>query len=302
MTAEAAARQERGDQAGLRLAAEVPGREGQLSPRPRRASFLRPPSSTSPARSVSHPRNWACTTGQDARASATGSRSASTLGSENAATPTSSPRGWPSASPKPSGAPSGSGGAAGPPLHRADRATHRPAHRPSRPHRAASAVPGGERTFSGPGRRVQAVRADLPPLGADHPAGLLYQPLPQGPDPSARGARVPLWQHRPPAGDCGAQVDRSACPRRQHQLLSARRAHPCPQRDPGRLEELLWQDDGRGRRRMVRMAYEVATFQALRDRLRCKAIWVEGAGPPVSRRQQWCGSRDVVQEARTTSL
>jgi hypothetical protein len=50
------------------------------------------------------------------------------------------------------------------------------------------------------------------------------------------------------------------------------------------------------------MAYEVATFQALRDRLRCKAIWVEGAGPPVSRRQPWCGSHDVVQEARTTSL
>jgi Domain of unknown function (DUF4158)/Tn3 transposase DDE domain len=45
----------------------------------------------------------------------------------------------------------------------------------------------------------------------------------------------------------------------------------------GDWEDLVWQDDRRGRRRVVRMAYEVATFQALRDRLRCKEIWVEGA-------------------------
>ena len=29
---------------------------------------------------------------------------------------------------------------------------------------------------------------------------------------------------------------------------------------------------------MVRMVYEVATFQALREQLRCKEIWVVGAG------------------------
>ena len=27
------------------------------------------------------------------------------------------------------------------------------------------------------------------------------------------------------------------------------------------------------------MVYEVATFQALREQLRCKEIWVVGAGP-----------------------
>jgi hypothetical protein len=36
--------------------------------------------------------------------------------------------------------------------------------------------------------------------------------------------------------------------------------------------------DKQGRRRVVRMVYEVATFQALRDQLRCKEIWVVGAG------------------------
>src|SRR6266511_3987892 len=36
----------------------------------------------------------------------------------------------------------------------------------------------------------------------------------------------------------------------------------------GDWEELVWRDDRRGRRRVVRMAYEVVTFQALRDRLR----------------------------------
>jgi Domain of unknown function (DUF4158) len=45
----------------------------------------------------------------------------------------------------------------------------------------------------------------------------------------------------------------------------------------GDWEDLVWRDDRRGRRRVVRMAYEVVTFQALRDRLRCKEIWVEGA-------------------------
>ena len=35
--------------------------------------------------------------------------------------------------------------------------------------------------------------------------------------------------------------------------------------------------DKRGRRRTVRMVYEVVTFQALRERLRCKEIWVVGA-------------------------
>jgi hypothetical protein len=45
----------------------------------------------------------------------------------------------------------------------------------------------------------------------------------------------------------------------------------------GDWQELVWRADRRGRRRVVRMAYEIATFQALRDAVRCKEIWVEGA-------------------------
>jgi TnpA family transposase len=41
--------------------------------------------------------------------------------------------------------------------------------------------------------------------------------------------------------------------------------------------ELLHKTDKRGRQRTVRMVYEVATFQTLREQLRCKKIWVVGA-------------------------
>jgi hypothetical protein len=44
----------------------------------------------------------------------------------------------------------------------------------------------------------------------------------------------------------------------------------------GDWADLVYRDDRRGRERVVRMAYEVVTFQALRDRLRCKEIWVVG--------------------------
>ena len=40
---------------------------------------------------------------------------------------------------------------------------------------------------------------------------------------------------------------------------------------------LAYKLDGRGRQRVLRMIYEIATFQALRDQLRCKEIWVLGA-------------------------
>ncbi|MDT3441581.1 Tn3 family transposase [Pseudofrankia sp. BMG5.37] len=46
----------------------------------------------------------------------------------------------------------------------------------------------------------------------------------------------------------------------------------------GQWAELVYRADKRGRRRIVRMVYEVATFQALREQLRCKEIWVVGAG------------------------
>ena len=46
----------------------------------------------------------------------------------------------------------------------------------------------------------------------------------------------------------------------------------------GDREDVLYREDARGRRRVVRMVYEVATFQALRDALRCK----EGSSGPTA--------------------
>jgi hypothetical protein len=45
----------------------------------------------------------------------------------------------------------------------------------------------------------------------------------------------------------------------------------------GDWAELVYQADKHGHRRVVRMVYEICTFQALRDQLRCKEIWVVGA-------------------------
>jgi hypothetical protein len=39
----------------------------------------------------------------------------------------------------------------------------------------------------------------------------------------------------------------------------------------------VYQTDKRGKQRVTRMVYEVCTFQALREQLRCKEIWVVGA-------------------------
>jgi Domain of unknown function (DUF4158) len=41
---------------------------------------------------------------------------------------------------------------------------------------------------------------------------------------------------------------------------------------------LVYRADQHGRQRVVRMVYEVVTFQALREHLRCKEIWITGAG------------------------
>jgi hypothetical protein len=46
--------------------------------------------------------------------------------------------------------------------------------------------------------------------------------------------------------------------------------------DPG-WADLLTQTDSRGRTRIIRNVYEACVFQALRERLRCKEIWVLGA-------------------------
>ena len=45
----------------------------------------------------------------------------------------------------------------------------------------------------------------------------------------------------------------------------------------GDWSSLIYRTDTRGRDRVTRMVYEVATFQALRAQLRCKEIWVVGA-------------------------
>jgi TnpA family transposase len=42
-------------------------------------------------------------------------------------------------------------------------------------------------------------------------------------------------------------------------------------------QPLVYKEGKKGRRRVVRGVYEMCTFQALRDRLRCKEIWVVGA-------------------------
>jgi hypothetical protein len=45
----------------------------------------------------------------------------------------------------------------------------------------------------------------------------------------------------------------------------------------GDWSDLVYRTDTRGRARVARMVYEVVTFQALREQLRCKEIWVVGA-------------------------
>ena len=61
------------------------------------------------------------------------------------------------------------------------------------------------------------------------------------------------------------------------------RYYPLDERIPrhegiaGDWADLVYRPDERGRRRVVRTVYEIATFQALRDGLRCKDIWVVGA-------------------------
>jgi len=45
----------------------------------------------------------------------------------------------------------------------------------------------------------------------------------------------------------------------------------------GDWADVVYRADQRGRDRVVRMVYEVASFQMLRDQLRCKEIWVVGA-------------------------
>lgn len=47
---------------------------------------------------------------------------------------------------------------------------------------------------------------------------------------------------------------------------------------PAELAELMYRTDQSGRQRILRSVYECGVFQTLRDKLRCKEIWVHGAG------------------------
>ncbi|MGH3524711.1 MAG: hypothetical protein ACRDU4_18255, partial [Mycobacterium sp.] len=46
---------------------------------------------------------------------------------------------------------------------------------------------------------------------------------------------------------------------------------------PVELRELMYRVDKNNRRRVLRSVYECGVFQTLRDKLRCKEIWVAGA-------------------------
>ena len=46
---------------------------------------------------------------------------------------------------------------------------------------------------------------------------------------------------------------------------------------PAAWRNAVLEEDGRGRTRVNRIAYEICTLQALREQLRCKEVWVEGA-------------------------
>ena len=53
---------------------------------------------------------------------------------------------------------------------------------------------------------------------------------------------------------------------------------PVGQIVPAELAELMYRTDKSGRQRILRSVYECGVFQTLRDKLRCKEIWVHGAG------------------------
>nr|WP_308066887.1 Tn3 family transposase [Microtetraspora sp. AC03309] len=54
-------------------------------------------------------------------------------------------------------------------------------------------------------------------------------------------------------------------------------AVPVEQIVPAELAELMYRTDKSGRRRILRSVYECGVFQTLRDKLRCKEIWVHDA-------------------------
>src|SRR6266851_5066936 len=61
------------------------------------------------------------------------------------------------------------------------------------------------------------------------------------------------------------------------QYYAAGESVPIEQIVPAELAELMYRTDKSGRRRILRSVYECGVFQTLRDKLRCKEIWVHGA-------------------------
>ncbi len=82
---------------------------------------------------------------------------------------------------------------------------------------------------------------------------------------------------------------------------------------PAGLQELLYRADKRGRQRIQRTVYECGVFQTLRDKLRCKEIWVTCADRwrnpdedlpadfEASRAQNYAALRKPLDPARFTS-
>jgi hypothetical protein len=81
---------------------------------------------------------------------------------------------------------------------------------------------------------------------------------------------------------CQPVIDALALIRR-HAAAGSRHYYPAGEHVPahGGITEdwkpLVYRTDQHGHQRVVRMAYEVVTFQALREHLRCKEIWITGA-------------------------
>ncbi|NIB30875.1 hypothetical protein HBB16_02580 [Pseudonocardia sp. MCCB 268] len=133
------------------------------------------------------------------------------------------------------------------------------------------AVSGGEQSAARAGSRVQdrarCQRTVRTTLRASY-TNRLHQPLPTRPGSPAGGAGVPLVEHPPPGAGRLELIGRHAVS--GNRLLPGRGGRRYAW--VGGLGALVWRTDNRGRRRAVRMAYEIATFQALRERIALQAM------------------------------
>ncbi len=80
--------------------------------------------------------------------------------------------------------------------------------------------------------------------------------------------------HRPVLDALGVIARHAA---RKMRCYPAGEAVPLDGVVPAAWRNAVLEEDGRGRTRVSRIAYEICALQALREQLRCKEIWVEGA-------------------------